>query len=160
MESKTFLPLGKPGNLIFIWLLPVVLAILCFLKIELTIANVFIVFVLFSLYSFENLLYKRPISVTISVQDKMLIYYYCNCWGNKKTVTVNLSSAAISYKFTLLWLTYRVYGKLSLGFRLALYNDNYFHNRVVIKEDDKSGYSKMQLEQMSELINTFKHTQA
>jgi hypothetical protein len=151
-DSQTFLPNGKPLNIIYFWLVPSVLATLALIKEGISIINFIVVIFVFGILSLDILLYEKPISITISTIDKILQYRYRNCWNQNRLVTVDLNTATANFKHRLLNLNYRLFGKIKFGRRILLYNHNYFSNKVVIKQDDELGYSEIQLDQMFNLI--------
>lgn len=155
-ESQTFLPNGKPLSIIYFWLIPFGLAALILIIEGVSIVNIITVILVIGIYSLDILPYKKPVSITISTIDKILQYRYRNCWNQNRLLTVDLNTASISLKHRLVNLNYRLFGKIKFRWRLLLYKDNYFHNRVVIKQDDEVGYSKEQIDHMFNLINQCK----
>src|SRR5258708_28304754 len=69
-------------------------------------------------------------------------YRTMNWLGNEKDTIVNIPTATISYKYTLI-------AKGKWGWRLRLYN-SYFGNRITLKEN--RGFSKEQLDEMAALL--------
>jgi hypothetical protein len=145
---KVFIPNGKPINVIFFWLLPVVLITLFLLKDGFSLSNFIASVLIFSLLSLEILFYKKIISVIIIKEENTLQYRYYNCWGQKRLVTINLNNAHISYKHTLVNLNYRLFAKLKFRWRILLYEGSYFSNKVIIKEDNEIEYNKQQLDEI------------
>jgi hypothetical protein len=92
------------------------------------------------------LMSKQPVSVTISRRYRTLHYTYQNCWGNNRTVIVDLSNAGGYYEF-------EQFGRNSWGWHLLLYNGSYFRNRVSIKQKENGGFTKKQLDQMVALVH-------
>jgi hypothetical protein len=85
---------------------------------------------------------SSALSVTISQAQGTFTYRTMNWLGNEKDTIVDIPTAKISYKYTLI-------AKGTWGWRLRLYN-NYFGNRIRLKENN--GFNKDQLDQMNALI--------
>ena len=97
------------------------------------------------MFAVVALFVRRPVSITVSVEEHTLQYIYKNIIGSEKTITVDLSNAVGTYK-------YELFSKVSSGWRLLLYNGNYFNNRVSI-EQRAGGFSKEQLDEIVALIH-------
>ena len=89
---------------------------------------------------------KEPVSIIVSLQRRALIYCYRNGLGRKRVVMVDLTTAGGSYE-------YKDFGNTAYGWRLLLYNGHYFRNRINIMENEKSGFSKKQLDQIVTIIH-------
>ena len=92
------------------------------------------------------LMSKQPVSVGISIQHKTLQYTYQNCWGSNRTITIDLIYAGGYYEF-------EQFSRNTSGWHLLLYSGNYFHNRVSIKQKERGGFTKKQLDQMVALVH-------
>jgi len=149
-ERQIFKPNGKPTSVLFFWLIPILLSCVILIKYGFDLYNIIGMIFIFMLFSLEILFYKNTISIT--VDNNLLIVDYTNCWRQKKQNVINLKVSSISFKYRLLNLTYRIFGKLKFGWRILIYEGNYFHNRIIIKEDDKIGFNKSQLEQIYKLV--------
>lgn len=92
---------------------------------------------------------KEPVSLTVLPAQKKLIYCYRNGLGQKKRVYVDLQTAGGSYE-------YKDYNNTAYGWRLLLYNGNYFKNRVSIMENAKTGFDKKQLDEIVTLVHKYR----
>jgi len=155
-EQYLFLPKGKPLNAIYFWLIPTAIVGLNFFVTGFSVENILVGTGVFFIFSIEIFQYRKTNSITISIGDKYLLYDYNNCWGQKCVKRIEIASATISFRYSLLNLTYRIYSKLKLGWRIKLYEGNYFRNRISIKQDDELGYNKDQLTEMYALIQECK----
>lgn len=155
-DEQTYLPNGKPVGIIFFWFVPFILAALLLIKEGISTENVIAAVFVIGIISLDIFPYQKPVSITISVNEKILQYRYCNCWNQIRLLTVDLSKTTTSFKYRLVTLNYRLLGRLKFRWRLLIYKGNYFHNRIIIKQDDEVGYSKAQLEDMFSLITQCK----
>jgi hypothetical protein len=152
-NKVTFFPKGKPTSVVFFWLVPTILFVLMLIKFGDALKNIVAGIFLVGLLTPEILLYKKNISITVSTDDCVLECCYYNCWGQKRSVFIDLNATTISYKYWLLNLNYRLIGKIKLGWRIKLSNVGMFSNKVVIKQDEEIGYTKTQLDEIATLIN-------
>jgi len=156
-NSIVFLPNGKPLNVIFFWLIPITLFIVCLWQNGVSIPNATLAILLCGMFSLDTFFYKKTISIVISVEENILDYRYYNCWGQQRLVAMDLTKATVSYKYRLVNLNYRLFAKLKLRWRILLYKDSYLFNRIIIKQDDEIGYNKNQLDQIFLLISQCKN---
>jgi len=156
LNKFIFFPKGKPTSVIFFWLIPAILFVLMLIKYGFALENIIAGMFLIGIFVPEILLYKKNINLTISTDDYVLEYCYNNCWGQKCSIFIDLSSARISYKYRLLNLNYRLFGRIKLGWRIWLSNGGMFNNRIIIKQDEEIGYTKTQLDEIATLINQCK----
>jgi|GEM_PF-6245619 len=93
---------------------------------------------------------SSAVKVTISKVQGTFTYRTMNWLGNEKDTVVDISTAKINYKYTLI-------AKGDWGWRLRLYN-SYFGNRITLKE--KRGFSKEQLDEMAALLEKYETNSA
>ena len=92
---------------------------------------------------------RYEINVLISKEDNTFTYHTMDCFGIERNTIVDITSATVKY-------TYGVRGKYQPnGWKLKLYN-SYFKNRIVIYENEKTGYDRGQLDEMVDIINGLK----
>ncbi len=149
-EHIIFIPIHRNATLfdtIMTWIVVAVFAVCVFIYLIVSNSNnsTTIVFVFAFIFMLIALLDRRPVSITLSSVDKTLEYCYKNCWGEEKKITLDLTKSGGHYKFEIL-------GKTSSGWRLLLYEGNYFHKRLSIVAKDKGGFSKAQLDKIVAMI--------
>jgi len=93
--------------------------------------------------------YKKPIQISISTQDKTLVYDYINCWGQARSLTVDLTHPRGYY-------AYESFTRLTGGWHLVLYSSWNFYKRISIKQNDSLGFNKEQLDQIAALVHAHK----
>lgn len=84
-----------------------------------------------------------PIKLTINTQTGDFIYDYANFFGKEKTANITIKTAYIDYDFTS--------GNTGALKRLLIYN-NYFKNRVTIRQNSVSGFTREQLDDIFEKL--------
>jgi hypothetical protein len=148
-QPRVFVPNAatKPSlvSQIFGYILGVVLLIALLMRATSTPNAIIPISALIIIFILVAFLVKKPVSITISTADKTLLYSYKDFLGKEHEITVDLSNAGGGYK-------YELFSKVSSGWRLLIYNGNYFHNRVSI-EQREGGFSKEQLDEIVELIH-------
>lgn len=149
-EPLVFIPIPRNASLfdiIMTWIVVAVFAVGVFIYVVFSnspdvTATVFVFALIFLLIA---LLYRSPVSITMSIVDKTLKYCYKNCWGKEKEITLDLTKSGGHYKFEIL-------SKTSWGWRLLLYEGNYFHKKISVVAKDKGGFSKEQLDKIAAII--------
>jgi len=151
-DPKIFLPNGKPINLIKKWAFYLLFLLIASLFTLIRIHNLH-EFTLFESINLSILVLivctnKAPISVSISTLTKTLVYTYTNSWAQTKYTTVELDQAGGAYKYDV--------SKTGGAWKLVLYNDNIFKNRISIRASTANGYSEEQLDEIVRLIHQCK----
>lgn len=154
LTDRIFLPKNKSNTFVLLtiyWLAPLVIAVLPFLRSGNSVSSILTAGVIYVIMiAFMTLRLKMPVSITISTDTKMLYFKYWNCWHQIKVQTIHLSTASGDLRY----ITRKYYA----GWRLLLYERWWFHNRLVLKEDEKAGFSKEQLDEIAKLIEQCKVT--
>ncbi len=143
-EPVVFIPRIKPPTLLKIWIPFLILSIVN-LSIACLTKNTLIIFCLteaiwFLLFVFS----KFEIQVVIFAKERTFNYYYMNCWGEEKIVSIDVFHAQGSYKYTRI-------SQAKSGWQLIFYNHK--RNKVVVSQ---GGFKKFQLDEMVRMINQIK----
>ncbi|RYE25526.1 MAG: hypothetical protein EOP42_21360 [Sphingobacteriaceae bacterium] len=80
----------------------------------------------------------------ISANDKSFEYYYMDCWGEEKSLVIDILTAEGSYKHVKI-------SNSKFGWQLKFKNDK--HNKITISQGK---FEKFQLDQMVRMINQIK----
>jgi len=80
----------------------------------------------------------------ISIEDKNFEYYYLNCWGEEKSLVIDILTAEGSYQHVRI-------SNSKFGWQLKFQNDK--NNRITISQGT---FEKFQLDQMVRMINQIK----
>lgn len=149
-DPQVFLPTGILLTTSRKWILSLLLFPLLAVLMHLYMPELtFVVPVVAVITIVSILLSKQPLNVTISSRFKTLQYTYENCWGRNHTITVDLTCAAGHYEF-------EQFDRNNFGWHLLLYNGNYFRNRVSLKQKERGGFTKKQLDEMVALVHQYK----
>src|SRR5579875_984685 len=98
-DSQVFLPTGILLNTNHKWILGLVVFPVMAAAVHIYAPEFLIIVPLLAVITFIFMLTsKQPVSVAISVQAKALQYTYQNCWGNNRTITVDLGTVGGYYE--------------------------------------------------------------
>jgi hypothetical protein len=88
------------------------------------------------------------IRITVYKDSGKLQYDYLTFFGKEKSTTVYLKTAYFKYKMDV--------SKTSSAMRLLIYN-NYFKNKIAIRANERTGFSKSQLDDIAEAIENLRN---
>jgi hypothetical protein len=83
------------------------------------------------------------LKITINKDSGQLQYDYLTFFGNEKSTVIDLKTAYFKYKMDI--------SRTSSAMRLLIYN-NYFKNKIAIRANERTGFSKPQLDDIAEAI--------
>lgn len=146
-DTQIFHPNDKPLNIKLLWFSALILPIVIpSARLEFTSQYLIPEAILSLLLVLIFVLPARvPESITVSVKDHLLTYCYYNCWGIKRTVSLDADHALARYSDTSL-------ARIDHRYRLSLYSGNGRHRRVTIVQDNKGGFTREQLDEITHLL--------
>ncbi|KIO76008.1 hypothetical protein TH53_17465 [Pedobacter lusitanus] len=151
-DPRVFLPDRKSSGLLRKWIYYLTFLLITFLFSFLYIRNRHESIVFVSIFIIITVIIiltnKEPVSLSISIINKTLTYTYSNSWGQTRCTTVDLKHAGGFYKYDI--------SKAGSAWKLVLYNDSIFRNRISIRARTAGGYSEEQLDEIVALVHQCK----
>ena len=141
-----FSPNSDQPTIVSIWL-PAVYVFIFLLIITLLTRTPMVIFALFVAYAIATDEY--PLQVSVCLDMRTLDYIYLNGFGQEKRKTINLPTAVGKYRNAKV-------GRNRWAWQLTLRNSSRPYEKMVLTDDGKKALSKVQLDEISELIDQCK----
>lgn len=152
-DPQVFYPSGRLLTVSRLWILYLLLLPLLFVIAHRYAPELLPVAFIIALIALLGILITRqPLRIEVSVRLKTLQYVYRSSWGSIHTAKVDLSTAGGHYNFEVATRSTRP------GWRLVLYNGSLFRNRISVKQRERGGFTRKQLDEIVALVHQCKNS--